>query len=62
MDGSSFTRELALSSQQFCGIVESAKLARLSLTLESDYKHPVTGAAGLVSIAAGNYLTCVVFY
>ncbi|XP_067951516.1 glycogen debranching enzyme-like [Watersipora subatra] len=52
-DGSPLIRDLAMSSLQFCGVVPSAKLAKLPPALENLHKHPVTGEPDLVSIAAG---------
>ncbi|KAF6018830.1 AGL [Bugula neritina] len=51
--GSPLAKELALCTLQFCGKVGTAQLAKLTPSLELQYKHPVTEEVDLVSISAG---------
>lgn len=52
-NGSPLVVDLALCSQQFCGVVKHAQLAPVDETILKDFKHPASDETELVSIAAG---------
>ncbi|KAF6028252.1 hypothetical protein EB796_013443 [Bugula neritina] len=57
--GSPLAKELALCTLQFCGNVGTAQLAKLTPSLELQYKHPVTEEVDLVSISAETSLSFI---